>query len=384
MSSIPVARIRPGALEKVRRGHPWIFGDAIVSAPRGAGDGDVVAIEGGGIGVLDPTSPIRIRVWSHEIPNSFDALFGERLARAFARRAHLPASGTTAYRLLHGEGDRMPGIVLDRYDAVAIARPDGAAAEAVLVRNQATIVRALDGIGVASLALRRRDRKELEAISGPPPPASVEVREHGVPFFVDLAAGQKTGAFLDQRENRRRVGEIVSRRGAGTVLNLFSYAGGFSQRAALAGARVTSVDIAAGAHATAQESFKRAKLAPGDHEFVTADCFAFLEEARKRRRTWDVVISDPPSFAPNARSVPRALSAYRALHGLAARVLADGGTLCAASCSSHVSLEDFLGTLDDKALGRELSLVAAYGLPEDHPTLPSFPEGRYLELCELR
>ena len=137
---------------------------------------------------------------------------------------------------------------------------------------------------------------------------------------------------MDQRENRRRVGEMS--RGK-TVLNLFSYAGGFSLRAALGGAtRVTSVDVAGQAHATAQESFKRAGVATTGHEFITQDCFAFLDDAKKRGKKWDFVVSDPPSFAPNAKAVPGALSAYRQLHRACVSVLAPGGIFCAASCSS--------------------------------------------------
>jgi 23S rRNA (cytosine1962-C5)-methyltransferase len=168
------------------------------------------------------------------------------------------------------------------------------------------------------------------------------------------------------------------------VLNLFSYTGGFSQRAALAGGTVTSVDVAAKAHGTAQESFKLAGIPLAPHSFVTADAFAWLAEQKKKGRDWDVVISDPPSFAPSERAKPNAISAYRALHRACADVLAPGGTFVAASCSSHVSAEDFLTTLEDIALGRsDLRLLELFGPPADHPTLPSFPEGRYLKLAVL-
>jgi 23S rRNA (cytosine1962-C5)-methyltransferase len=148
---------------------------------------------------------------------------------------------------------------------------------------------------------------------------------------------------------------------------------------------VTSVDVAAAAHASAQRSFRENGLDPAVHAFVTADAFAFLEGAERRKETFDLVISDPPSFAPNERSKPRALVAYRKLHGALARVLAKGGTICAASCSSHISMEDFLTTLDDAALGRDdLAMIGAFGQPPDHPTLPAWPEGRYLKLVMLR
>jgi 23S rRNA (cytosine1962-C5)-methyltransferase len=199
---------------------------------------------------------------------------------------------------------------------------------------------------------------------------------------VDLARGQKTGAFLDQRENRARVGEMAAGR---RVLNLFSYAGGFSLFAAARGAaHVTSVDVAAAAHATAQASFRASGVDPGKHAFVTADVTAFLDRARKKGDTWDLVISDPPSFAPSEKAVPRALAAYRALHAACAAVLSPGGTLCAASCSSHVGMDAFLSTLDDASLGRsDLRVLELRGAGPDHPTLPAFPEGRYLKFVVL-
>ena len=200
---------------------------------------------------------------------------------------------------------------------------------------------------------------------------------------VDLARGQKTGAFLDQRENRAR----VRARGAGVsrALNLFSYAGGFSIAAALGGAeRVTSVDLAGAAHATAARSFSLNGLEPKKHAFVAADAFVFLERAAARKDRFDLLVSDPPSFAPSERAKPNALAAYRKLHGACAKVLAPGAILCASSCSSHVTMEDFLATLDAEALGRDdLRVLEARGQPEDHPSLPSWPEGRYLKFVVL-
>jgi len=390
-------------VEAVRRGHPWIFRSALVSPA--AGEARIVSIlsereEKIGCGILDPASPIALRVWGVGPNAALDAsVFAARLDRAIALRNELFASGTTtAYRLLNGEGDRAPGFVIDRYSNVAVLRIDGEAARTLSPLLLGGLESALKREGITTL-LERSSQRNTERAAGEEKqksievrfgdePASVEVREHGVPFVVDVLRGQKTGAFLDQRENRRRIGELVTRRktaGLGVrVLNLFSYTGGFSQRAALAGATVTSVDVAMKAHATAQSSFKLAGLDPRAHTFVTADAFAWLAEAKKKGHAWDVVISDPPSFAPNERSKPNAIAAYRSLHRACADVLAPGGTFAAASCSSHVSAEDFLGTLEDTALGRsDLRLVELFGAPADHPTLPGFPEGRYLKLALL-
>lgn len=380
--------VRDATAAAVRRGHPWVYRDGVSHLARDLRAGDAVTLGDAtgaplGIGVVDPDSPIAVRVWSLDPRATLAELFGARLERALARRDALFDERTTAYRLVHGEGDRMPGIVVDRYGDVAVVRADGEAAAAVLERNGRALSAALVGRGLPRIVVKSRGA-EAAMWEGGAAPADVRVLEHGVPFFVDVARGQKTGAFLDQRENRRRVGEWVRARGAATVLNLFSYAGGFSQRAALAGARVTSVDVAAQAHATAQRSFKEAGLDPRGHEFVAADAFAFLDDAARAGRRWDVVISDPPSFAPSEKVVPRALASYRRLHRAAAGVVAPGGMLCAASCSSHVPMEAFAATLDDASIGRsDLSLVAAYGAPEDHPTLAGWPEGRYLKLCVL-
>ena len=218
---------------------------------------------------------------------------------------------------------------------------------------------------------------------GPTAPDRVIVQEHGIRMEVDLAHGQKTGAFLDQRENRARVRLLAG--GRRRVLNLFSYAGGFSIAAALGGAaRVTSVDTAAAAHASAVRTFRENGVDPTDHDFVSADVFAYLDQARAQGDRFDLVISDPPSFAHNERTRTRALGAYRRLHRAVAAVLADGAIFCAASCSSHVPADEFLGTLDDAALSRsDLRLLELHGQPADHPSLPAWPEGRYLKFVIL-
>jgi len=395
---IVVAR---AASESIRRGHPWVWRSAIAKGLESVAAGEVVRLVGAdgavlGRGVADPASPIAVRVWVNGDAPMNGALFDARIARAVEIRRQLFAGpATTAYRVLHGEGDRTPGIVVDRYEHVAVIRLDGDAARAFAETLVPHLWKHLSREGVRTLVKREASdakgggksdsQSRATHVEGEPMPDTIDVREHGVTFVVDLARGQKTGAFLDQRENRRRVQEIVASRKAKRVLNLFSYAGGFSLRAALGGAeKVTSVDIAANAHATAQASFKRAGVDPRAHEFVTADAFAFLDQAKRAKRTWDLVVSDPPSFAPSEKARPKAIGAYRALHQACAAVLAPGGVFCAASCSSHVDAESFAATLDDASLGRgDLQLVALHGPPEDHPTLAAWPEGRYLKFAVL-
>jgi 23S rRNA (cytosine1962-C5)-methyltransferase len=382
---------RRAAAERIAHGHPWVWRDAIAKGLGDATAGEQVQVRGPdgailGRGLADPGSPIAVRMWTRGSQPIDRRLWDARIERACGLRVRfLAGSRTDAYRVINGEGDRMPGLVVDRYATVAVARSDGEAVAKRLSELTEVLWPALEASGVRCLVHRtgaKGQTPELEVLRGDPPARTVQVEEHGVPFVVDLEHGQKTGAFLDQRDNRRRVGGLAAGR---RVLNLFSYSGGFSIHAALRGAtHVTSVDVSAAAHATAQESFRVAGVSPGAHAFATADVRQFLDAARAKGQTWDLVISDPPSFAPSEKALPRALSSYRALHRACAEVLSPGGIFCAASCSSHVDAPTFLGTLDDASLdGRALTLLELRGAGADHPTTAAFPEGRYLKFAVL-
>lgn len=373
------------AARSVQRGHPWIYRNAL--------HGDLDALPPGTIAelyrqdgsflaraILDPKSQLAARVLTISTKEAdMTALVGHRVRAALALRDRMmEGQDTTAFRLCNGEGDGLPGLVIDRYDRWAVLRADGLAAIAFAESYGNTIEEALHSAGITSVTLRPRDG-EPRAWLGEQAPPSVIIQEHGMKMHVDLLHGQKTGAFLDQRENRRRVRALSHGR---RVLNLFSYAGGFSVAAALGGAtEVTSVDIAAGGHSAAQRTFRANDLDPTRHPFVTADAFIFLESAKKRGESWDIVICDPPSFAPKERAKGRALSAYRKLHEACLGVLNRGGLLCAASCSSHVTPDDFLATLQlDPPI---LRLLEAHGQPADHPFTPAWIEGRYLKFFVL-
>lgn len=386
-------RITRAAAAAVRRGHPWVYREGVLRPPKALATGASVEVadeEGAFLarGLWDAASPIAVRLFDHTRGPALEAgALAAAIVRAIERRDGRFDEATTAYRLCNGEGDRVPGMVIDRYGDVAVLRLDTDAWEPHLAVVARAITRPLADRGVRSIARRvgadGAGAKKIEALVGPEPPDRVLVRERGVAMEVDLSFGQKTGAFLDQRENRARVRALAA--GRSRALNLFSYAGGFSIAAALGGAsRVTSVDVAAAAHATAQRTFRANGVDPAAHTFVSADVFAFLDQARARGDRFELVISDPPSFAPSERAKPKALASYRRLHAAAAAVLAPRGVLCAASCSSHVSAEDFLATLDDASLGRsDMRLVDLFGQPEDHPSLPAWPEGRYLKLAIL-
>ncbi len=376
------------------RGHPWIFREALRfdknrEAPA---TGDVVVVAGPkgehlGIGLYDAESPLAVRLYDRAKGARLDAgWFRSAFARSFAKRSRFGPE-TTAYRLLNGEGDRVPGFVIDRYEHIAVLRTDGAASATWVSRLTPVLLEALRPLGVTTLLLRSEgdaDGRRVTRLGGGDAPDTIDVREHGMVMEVDLAFGQKTGAFLDQRENRRRVREACA--GCKRMLNLYSYAGGFSIAAALGGAvHTTSVDIAPKAHASAQRSFRKNGLDVGTHTFVTADVFSFLDAAAAKKDRWDLIVCDPPSFAPNERSKKKALSAYARLHRACAGLLAPGGALAAASCSSHIGMDEFLGTLTDDHTGRsDLSVTEVFGPPSDHPSTAFFSEGRYLKFVWLR
>ena len=400
--SLPRVILRKNLARAVRAGHPWIYRDA-VTAPPGLKDGDVVlvATSDGRVlarGFWTATTPIAVRVVATDARDDLATSIRARLEAALATRlAALDTNDTNAFRWVHGEADRLPGMHLDVYGRFATVRFDGSGARA-FYRDVAPVLLAVGApLGIQTVIERRRGTRatggaaeaddEVTAggasrvLVGPEPPAELEVSENGLRFGVDLARGQKGGLFLDQRENRAR---IRARARGLRVLNLFGYTGGFSIYATAGGATATTtVDVAAGAIAAARANFTRNALPLDSAELVAGDAFDFLDDARKKARTWDLVISDPPSFAPSRRAVDAALHAYRRLHGLAASVTAAGGLLVAASCSSHVDETAFLETIDAGCAEarRRFERLEMHGAGVDHPVVDTFPEGRYLKLA---
>ena len=377
-------------------GHPWLYAES-VPAIQDAATGDFVALLTPkrrllGIALFDATSAIALRVLSIRAEDRPGVeLWRRRIREAYAlRQEALDLSSTDAYRLIHGEGDRLPGVVVDNYAGHLSLKLDteawlphlaGLCQALVDVMNPASIY--LKGVaGNRRKGARDPGPKALpRPLVGDLPPEPTHVREHGMHLGVSLIHGQKTGFFLDQRENRA----LIRRHARGrSVLNLFSYTGGFSIAAALGGATtVTSVDTAAAAIAGARDNFSLNGIDPDDHEFEVDDAFAYLERCAGRERTFDLVICDPPSFAPRKQAVTKALRAYTRLHRQALRRVAKGGLFAAASCSSHITMEMFLGTLREASAKckRPLRLIECRHEPADHPSYLHFPEGRYLKFA---
>src|SRR5262245_5870407 len=316
----PVNRPVPVPLAKdlaraIRDGHPWVFRDAIAGAPR-LEDGTVVRLlarDGRPLatGFWDSRSAIAVRILEAGPLADPDAEIDGRLKAALERRlARLDRARTNAFRWIHGEADRLPGIHVDLYDDVAVVRFDGEGAPAFYRDLGARLAEAARPLELRAVL----DRQKGTRLHGRGAPARFEVRENGIRFEVSPGVGGKGGLFLDQRENR----EEVERRAAGkSVLNLFGYSGAFALYAARGGARSTdTVDSARPAIAAARRNFALNGFSSENAGFQAADAFEFLEAAAKERRTWDLVVSDPPSFAPNRAAREHARKAYARLHRL--------------------------------------------------------------------
>ncbi len=377
-----ILRLKRPLRSAIEAGHPWIWRDAL--EPFDVSPGTVVRVhdERGPVATgFAERGPIGVRVLSSRSIAVDDAFFASRIARASALRERVVFGDTNAFRLVHGEGDGLPGIIVDVYERWAVVQFDGAAEcfRDAVVRGVRGVRPSLQGILVRT---GRREFKRIELADGEAPPPLVAVREHAMVLLADLMHGQKTGLFLDHRESRERVRKLS--RGL-RVLNLYGYTGGFSVAAGLGGAsEVDTVDVAAPALELARASWAANHLEV-EHRTHVRDAPEFLEEARREGRQWDLVIADPPSFAPNEASLPQAIKSYRSLHRACLRVLSAHGFYLAASCSSHVDRTTFDRTLREAAEKTgPLQILERSGAPADHPRLSAFPEGDYLKVVLAR
>jgi 23S rRNA (cytosine1962-C5)-methyltransferase len=384
--SLPTLKL-PAFLEgELSRGHPWVYRDHVPSHFR-ARQGSFVRVTAGnfnGFALWDSESPIALRLYSRvRAPDA--GWVRERVRAAKDLRSFCFGPETNAYRLLFGEGDGLPGITADIYGGYAALVTYADSVDTLLPWVVSALEQELDLDGV----VRRRRRADsdgearTEALVGKLPEPFVVV-ENGMKMEVDLIAGQKTGLFLDHRDNRATVRRLAPGR---RVLNLFSYTGAFSLAAVLGGAtRVVSVDSAAPASEAARRNFALNGVDPQDHEFEARDAFEYLEECLKRGRTFDLVIADPPSFAGGKQQLKRALRAYTRLHALCLRVTEPGGLYCAASCTAQVSPDAFRETLADAGERAKVDLFVVHdaGHAFDHPMRAAHPEGRYLKFMVTR
>ncbi|MBL8361233.1 MAG: class I SAM-dependent methyltransferase [Rubrivivax sp.] len=382
-------RLNEGKERSLLRRHPWVYAGSIARGKADAGETVRVEAHDGRFlawGAYSPTSMIRVRAWSFDEAERVDAeLFERRIHAAVALRGRMQIA-STGVRLVHGEADGLPGLIVDRYGDTLSAQFLAAGTE----RWKATIADALLGASGATRLYERSD-SGVRGLEGLPAASGwlrgdgdteVTIDEHGWKLTLDVAQGHKTGYYLDQRENRAHFAQWVRQFGCRRVLNCYAYTGGFSVAALAGGADdVTSVDSSAPALERAERHVALNGHDPARHRAVDADVNRFLRDALKDGRRYDAIVLDPPKFAPSAAHADRAARAYKDINRLALKLLEPGGLLLTFSCSGGIGADLFhkivAGAAIDAAADGAL-LQRLEGAP-DHPTTLTFPEGEYLK-----
>ncbi len=398
-STPPRLRLRIGATAEsiVRSGHPWLFADSIRETNRPGVTGELAVIYDRNdkflaVGLFDADSPIRVRILHAGKPQTIDAMWwSAHLEKTLARREKLFDAQTTGYRLIHGESDGWPGLVLDRYDTTLVLKLYTAAwlprLEEILglfrekIPSERIVLRLSRNI--QTMATEKFQRQDGQVLFGSSPTGAVIFSEHGIRFEAEVLRGQKTGFFLDQRENRREVELLAAGK---KVLNAFSFSGGFSVYAARGGAiSVTDLDISAHALESATRNFALNQNHPAvtacRHETVQCDAFAWIEKTSAK---FDLIILDPPSLAKRESERATAIGAYEKLNAAGIARLERGGILVAGSCSAHVSATEFFDAVRHaaQASSRKFSELKTKLHPADHPA--GFKEADYLKVIYLK
>jgi 23S rRNA (cytosine1962-C5)-methyltransferase len=393
-------RVTDSAETMIRKRHPWIFDQSIIYQSHAGEAGDLAVIFDSqrkflALGLWDPDSLIRIRILQFFKPAEIDQdWFSAKIQAAYTLREVLHAQHTDGYRLVFGENDGLPGLVIDRFAAVFVIKIYNAA----WVRYLGWIAECLHNMfSYRSLVIRlsRNIGEKVEGsygitdgtvLDGEPVVERALFRENGLIFEADPIHGHKTGFYLDQRDNRARVERLAAGK---RVLNVFSYNGGFSLYAARGKAKaVTSVDLNPLALESARRNFDYNLDIPGikacQHETVVADAFDYLKKAARNQQKFDMVILDPPMFAQNQSQIDRAIATYQKLTRLGMGALNPSGVLVQASCSSRVSAADFFDAIHAavQRTGRKIHEIERSGHALDHPV--GFPEGEYLKCLFAR
>jgi len=386
-------RITAAAEAQLRAGHPWLYGDSVREQNRDGAAGELAVIFDRqdkflAVGLFDPDSPIRVRILHVGKPQTIDAAWwSARLAQSVELRRTLFDDQTNGYRLINGESDGWPGLVLDRYDQTLVMKLYTAAwlprfeEIANLIRSQLNLQRLVLRLSrnIQPAARKILLSEDGQIVYGDRLEACPTFLENGIRFEADVCHGQKTGFFLDQRENRRAVESLAKGR---HILNAFSFSGGFSLYAARGGATsVTDLDISAHALASAERNFALnesiSAVARCDHKSIQADAFDWF--AANEQRKFDLIVLDPPSFAKRETERAGAIRAYEKLAGLGIQHLANGGILVACSCSAHVTAEEFFEAIRRSAAKSARpfqEIQTTRHAPDHHAT---FKEADYLK-----
>jgi 23S rRNA (cytosine1962-C5)-methyltransferase len=377
--------LKKGRERPVLNGHPWIFSGAIerTGSDSESSIADVFDHRGGWLarGLYNPKSQIRVRVLTWEEEDIDAGFFSRRLSQAAALRERLVSPFTDSYRLVNGEGDLLPGLIVDRYGDFLVCQFFTAGIDGL----KSTIVDALSSVFQPKGIYERseggvRDEEELPpsvgVLAGEEPPELVRIEENGIKFLVDVRKGQKTGFFLDQRDNRALLSSLARDM---TVLNCFAYTGGFAAYALNGGAkRVVSVESSRPALDLAKQTLDLNGLSIGERDLLRADAFAYLKNSAEK---FDIIVIDPPSLAHRRGDVEAAAGGYKFLNLHALRLLEPGGLLLTFCCSQHVSLDLFQKIVFGAAVdaGRRVQILKRVGHAPDHPVSLHHPEGEYLK-----
>jgi 23S rRNA (cytosine1962-C5)-methyltransferase len=382
---VTAVRVTARGAERWTRGHPWIYRSEVLDGPDAPGLVEVKDQRGRFIGqaLYSPHSEIRLRLLERTDRPVDASWWRERLAASAAQRSHVDA---TAYRMVHGEGDAIPSLVVDRYDRWLVVQILSAGLETMRDTIIAALVESLDPEGILlrnDAPVRSREGLSLEPVLGyGSVPSEIEVREGPVRYLAAPWEGQKTGAFLDQRPNRLLAGKLVAP--GGRALDCFAYHGSFALHLARRAASVLALD--ASAEALERGAANASLNGLGNIEWRVADVFESLRELERSRERFNAIVLDPPAFAKSKPSVPAALRGYREINLRAMRILTPGGILLTASCSFHVRLPQFLGMLAEAAgdSGRRIVMDRILGPGEDHPEVLTIPETGYLKGAVVR
>ena len=379
--------LKPGREASVLRRHPWVYRGALATPlPAGCLPLRVQAANGRPLGVALPGGSggsLALRMVTFGREGWDEAALAALVRRATALRDRL-ALDADAYRLVHAEGDGLPGLVIDRYGAVAVVEAYEAAWEPYLEAIASLLA---DGLGFSTVLVRPAGRaaRPVRVLRGHMPEVPLVIREGRLRFAVDVEAGQKTGFFLDQRENRRRLGALA---GGAEVLNLFSYSGGFAVAALAGGAvRAVNVDASAAALSLARHAYELNGLEVREPDFIEGDAFRVVRDLAAAGQRYGIVVVDPPAFVKRRGDLEGGLRGYRDINLQALRLTAPGGLLFTCSCSALVSEQHFGQSLFAAALDarRTLRVLERRGAGPDHPVSVFCPEAAHLKawLCAV-
>ena len=384
--------LRRGKERRLLEGHPWVFSGAVGQHPDGAEPGsivDVIDARGDFVarGYYNAESSIPVRVLSQDESDTIDATFlRNRISQALQlRKSWIDQKKTNAYRVFHGESDGIPGLIVDRYSDFLVVQFHTLGVDV----HRETVVEILNELisptGIwerSDVGTRRADGLTdfpTGLLDGDEPPELIEVSENRALFGIDVRRGQKTGFFLDQRENRATLQGFSRDR---EVLNCFCYTGGFSIFAARGKAKqVTSVDVSQPAIDLVEHNLRLNRFDPESHPCIAANVFDYLKDCKADKKQFDAIVVDPPAFVKTQRAIPQATRAYISLNRKAIELLRPGGILVTASCSTQIDYESFFTIVKHaaSAAGRNVQIVKSHLQAVDHPSPVSFPEGRYLK-----